>query len=90
MRLAQHPNTGLIHLHDRIDPFRGRKPSACVFLNRNRIAIHGDDLKSCPASHPVRQGRAGVQDVEEHALAFLDANGLARAKHSIVDRGIVV
>ena len=40
--------------------------------------------------YPVDVGGAGVQDVEEQALALLDADGFTEAEHLAVDGGDVV
>ena len=56
-----------------------------------RVAVHGDDGESVAGKgEAANLGGAGVEDVEEDALAGFHADGIAVAEHASVDgEGIV-
>ena len=86
--ITHHPHAWMIHLDDGRDPLSSAKPQ-----HRNlrrcgdRIAIEGDDLEAMFRKRQTADlGGAAVDDVEQHPLAWFDADGLAVAEQAAVDR----
>ena len=83
---------GVVHLDDGVHALRdGERKHFHALRIRHGIAVHGNDceLVARQREHHVLGG-AGIQQAHQHALALLDADGLARAQHVRVDGGVFV
>jgi hypothetical protein len=85
---SENPDAGAVHLDDHVGTFRRReKQRIDASLRRHRVAVERDHGKAM-AGQRQRDvlGRAGVEQPEQHALAFADADGRAMAEHLVVER----
>jgi len=86
-RRTENPDTRVIHFDNGVDAFASADEEA---LDRlwcgDGVSVESDDLEfvSGEGDAAVFDG-AGVEEVEEDALAFFDADGLARTKGLIVN-----
>ncbi len=92
VEVSHDPDAGMIHFDDGGEALGGSEPE-----NGNadglgeRVAVHGDDGEGVAGKgEAANLGGAGVEDVEENALAGFHADGFAVAEHASVDgEGIV-
>jgi hypothetical protein len=86
---AKNPYSRSVHLHDHVCTFsRSQEQRVDRALSRHRVAVKRDDSEAV-AGKRKRDVlcRTGVEQPEQHALAFADANGLTMAQHLVVERG---
>jgi hypothetical protein len=64
----------------------GEKQRVDGALRRHRVAVERDDGEAVAGKRERDVlGRTGIEQPEQHALAFADANGLAMAEHLVVE-----
>ena len=57
-----------------------------VRRRRHRIAVERDDAEDVAGQREAADfGRAGIEHVEQHTFALLDADGLAVTEHPAID-----
>jgi len=88
VRRTEDPDAGLIHLDDGIHAFAGADKNSFGGLgNGYGVAVEGDDLKEMARkSNALIFDGTGVEQVHEHALAGLYADGIADAESFVIDR----
>lgn len=87
LRAPSLESTRRVHSDDYVDTLCNSQRQ-CLHRNpiRHRVAVRRDDLESVAtqrAQHVLR--RACMQQMHQHALATLHADGLARAQQALVD-----
>jgi hypothetical protein len=87
MRRPQNPNSGILHFHHRVDAFGSAQFQELNRLRmRQGIAVEPHHLEDMAGERQLDiLGGAGVEDVKQHALALLDAQGLAESETFAVD-----
>ena len=86
-RFAEDPVAGVVHFHDGADALAGAEGERFDQGGvGDGVAVEGDDLELVAAEGDaaVLDG-AGVEEVEEDALALGDADGFAGAERLVVD-----
>ncbi len=81
------PDAGVVHLDDGVDALAGAEEEGFDELGvGDGVAVERDDLElvAGEGDAAVLDG-AGVEEVEEDALAFFDADGFAGAEGLVVD-----
>ena len=84
---AEYPDAGSVHLDDDVGTLRRReKQRVDALRRRHRIAVERDHREAM-ARQRQRDvlGRAGIEQPEQHALAFAHADRLAVAEHLVVE-----
>ncbi len=82
--VAHDPDAGVLHVDDGGDAFGGAEPEdGDGGGSGHRVSVERDDFEGVAGEREAADlGGAGVDDVEEDALAGFDADGLAVAEHS--------
>src|SRR5580698_5231938 len=90
--LAEHPDSGRIHLNDGGHPLRWSQTQ-----HRHRawlwdgISIQRNYLEAVACEcNPMDLGRTGVEHMKQHTLALFDAHRLTETQHLAIDRRDVI